>query len=37
LISLVLATTVWYLIKKNMTTTASPSERPSTTPVTETR
>ena len=37
LISLVLATTVWYLIKKSITTTESPSERPSPTPVTETR
>src|SRR4029077_1577317 len=37
LISLVLATTVWYLIKKTITTTASSSEGPSPTPVTETR
>jgi hypothetical protein len=37
LISLVLATTVWYLIKKNITTTDSSAERPSPTPVTETR
>jgi YbbR domain-containing protein len=37
LISLVLATMLWYLIKKNVATTPSPSERPSGTPITETR
>jgi YbbR domain-containing protein len=37
LISLLLATMLWYLIKKNVTTTASPSEGPSFTPITETR
>src|SRR5947209_19002388 len=37
LISLLLATTLWYLIKKNVATTPSPSERPSGTPITETR
>jgi hypothetical protein len=37
LISVVLATTLWYLIKKNIETTPSPSERPSPAPVTETR
>jgi len=37
LISLLLATMLWYLIKKNVeTTTPSPSERPSGTPITET-
>ena len=34
-ISLLLAMTIWYLIKKNMTPT--PSETPSPAPVTETR
>jgi Uncharacterized conserved protein len=37
LISLLLATTLWYLIKKNVATTPSPSERPSPAPITETR
>jgi YbbR domain-containing protein len=37
LISLLLATMLWYLIKKNVATTTSPSERPSGTPITETR
>ena len=37
LISLLLATMLWYLIKKNLTTTSSPSENPSPAPVTETR
>ena len=37
LIALLLATMVWYLIKKNITTTASPSEKPSGVPITETR
>jgi YbbR domain-containing protein len=37
LISLLLATMLWYLIKKNVATTPSPSERPSGTPITETR
>jgi hypothetical protein len=37
LISLLLATMLWYLIKKNITTTSSPSENPSRAPVTETR
>jgi hypothetical protein len=37
LVSLLLAITVWYLIKKNVETTPSVSERPSPTPVTETR
>jgi YbbR domain-containing protein len=36
LISLLLATMLWYLIKKNITTPAA-SENPSPTPVTETR
>ena len=36
LISLLLATTLWYLIKKNVVTTPSPSERPSPAPVTQT-
>ena len=36
LVSLLLATMVWYLIKKNITTTASPSEKPSGAPITET-
>jgi hypothetical protein len=35
--SLLLATMIWYLIKKNVTTTPSPSETPSATPITETR
>ena len=37
LVSLLLAITVWYLIRKNVETTLSVSERPSPTPVTETR
>jgi hypothetical protein len=37
LMSLLLATMIWYLIKKNVATTPSPSERPSGTPITETR
>jgi YbbR domain-containing protein len=37
LISLLLATTLWYLIKKNVATTASPSERPSGSATTERR
>src|SRR5882757_607619 len=37
LISLLLATTLWYLIKKNVATTPSPSERPYAPQVTETR
>src|SRR5947208_3572725 len=37
LISLLLTTTLWYLIKKNVATTPSPSERPSQTPATERR
>ncbi len=37
LISLLLATMLWYLIKKNVATTSSSSERPSGTPITETR
>jgi len=37
LISLLLATMLWYLIKKNLTTTSSPSESQSPAPVTETR
>ncbi|PYK12241.1 MAG: hypothetical protein DME64_17060 [Verrucomicrobia bacterium] len=37
LISLLLATMLWYLIKKNLTTTPSPSESQSPAPVTETR
>ena len=37
LISLLLATTLWYLIKKNIETTPSPSETPSPAPVTKTR
>jgi hypothetical protein len=37
LVSLLLAIAVWYLIKKNVETTPSVSERPSPTPVTETR
>src|SRR5207244_2106645 len=36
LISLLLATTLWYLIKKNVATTPSPSEGPSPAPVTQT-
>src|SRR5207247_4515814 len=36
LISLLLATMLWYLIKKNLTTTSSPSEGASPAPVTET-
>jgi hypothetical protein len=32
-----IATTLWYLIKKNIDMTASPSERSSPAPVTETR
>ena len=37
LVSLLLAITVWYLIEKNVETTRPASERPSPTPVTETR
>jgi YbbR domain-containing protein len=37
LISLLLATTLWYLIKKNVATTPSPSERPYRPQVTETQ
>jgi hypothetical protein len=37
LMSVLLATTVWYLIKKNVATTPSPSETSSPEPVTETR
>jgi hypothetical protein len=37
LISLLLATTVWYLIKKNIETTPSPPGKPSPERVTETR
>ncbi|HZA57419.1 MAG TPA: hypothetical protein VE616_24460 [Candidatus Udaeobacter sp.] len=37
LISFLVATMVWYLIKKNVATTPSPSETPSGTPITETR
>ena len=37
LISLLLATTLWYLIKKNVATTPSSSERPYRSPATETR
>lgn len=37
LISLLLATTLWYLIKKNVATTPSPSEGASGTTVTEKR
>jgi YbbR domain-containing protein len=37
LISLLLATMLWYLIKKNVATTPSPSERPFQTPAAETR
>jgi hypothetical protein len=37
LISLLLATMLWYLIKKNITSTPSLSEAPSPAPVTETR
>src|SRR4029450_10980618 len=37
LISLLLATTLWYLIKKNVATTPSPSERPSHATTTERR
>jgi hypothetical protein len=37
LISLLLATMLWYLIKKNITTTPSPSESQSPAPVTEKR
>ncbi len=37
LISLLLATTLWYLIKKNVATTPSSSERPYPAPATETR
>jgi hypothetical protein len=37
LVSLLLAMAVWYLIKKNLETTLSVSERPSPTPVTKTR
>jgi Ca2+:H+ antiporter len=36
-IMVLLATTLWYLIKKNVATTPSPSERSSPAPVTETR
>ena len=35
LISLLLATTLWYLIKKNVATTSSPSEGASTPAATE--
>jgi hypothetical protein len=37
LMSVLLATTLWYLIKKNVATMPSPSERSSPAPVTETR
>jgi hypothetical protein len=37
LIYLLLATTIWYLIKKNITPTPSPSEKSSPAPVTKTR
>jgi hypothetical protein len=37
LLSVVLAIMVWYLIKQNVATTSSLSERPSPTPATETR
>ena len=37
LISLLLATTLWFLIKKNVATTPSPSERPYRPQVTETQ
>ena len=37
LISLVLATTIWYLIKRNITTTPSPSETLSPAPITQKR
>ncbi len=37
LISVLLATMLWYLIKKNVATTPSPSETPSPAPVTEKR
>ena len=37
LISLLLAIMVWYLIKKNVATSPMPFERPSSTPITETR
>jgi hypothetical protein len=37
LISFLVATMIWYLIKKNVATTPSPSETPSGTPITETR
>jgi hypothetical protein len=37
LMSVLLATTVWYLIKKNIATTPSPSERQSPARVAETR
>jgi len=37
LMSLLLATMLWYLIKKNITTTPSPPESQSPAPVTETR
>jgi hypothetical protein len=37
LMSLLLAITLWFLIKKNIATTPSLSERPSPTPVAETR
>jgi hypothetical protein len=37
LVSVVLAIMVWYLIKQNVATTSSPSEKPSPTPAMETR
>jgi hypothetical protein len=37
LISLLLATTLWFLIKKNVATTPSPSERPYRPPATDAR
>ena len=37
LVSLLLAIMIWYLIKKNVATTPSPSETASGTPITETR
>jgi hypothetical protein len=37
LISLVLATTIWYIIKKNITPTSSPSEGSSAAAVSQTR